>query len=243
MTDMKKICPKSGESCNCPKGRCLQTNAYTSEMKLANESSHEHDAEQLAVYQQAAVIFTCPSCQSKGFEKSKLPDRCEFCDGTFSGNLPTAEEIEEANVVLDIPAINCPIRQEQECYNPDCTSLQVCRETKEGLTAFFAQKDREENEQAQADRQEAGSLKYALCAQILQLSSGKFALFGAYSMQDGIPLLAIDTWENLEPVVRAYRKTAEDGYQKEKLDEERRRGAREGKATAADYDALFGDQK
>lgn len=164
MTDMKKICPKSGESCDCPKGRCLQTNAYTSEMKLANEISHEPTAEQL--------------CDDEGCPQFGTPHVC---------------------IRLD--------------------------------------------EQSRIDRQEAGSLKYALCAQILQLSSGKFALFGAYSMQDGIPLLAIDTWENLEPVVRAYRKTAEDGYQQEKLDEERRRGAREGKATAADYDALFGDQK
>lgn len=162
MTELRKICPNSGKSCDCPKGQCLWQTRWlnigdskeTWEPKLHHEQAHEHDAEQLAVYQQAAD--------------------------------------------------------------------QLC-------------------EQARIDRQEAGSLKYALCAQILLLSSGKFALFGPYSMQDGIPLLAIDTWAALESHVRAYRKTAEEGYQQEKLDEERRRNTRVTKA-AVDYDSLFSEE-
>ena len=208
MTELRKICPNNGKSCDCPKGIC---NRVITDLKLFHEISHEHDAQQIAVYQQTAALINadkdfqqraeatlleCPTCKSKGFEPSKLPNCCTFCDGTFSGNPPTEKEIYDAQT-------------------PD--------------------------EQSSIDRQEAGSLKYALCAQILLLSSGKFALFGAYSMQDGIPLLAIDTWENLEPLVRAYRKTAEDGYAREKLDEEQRRASDTAKA-AADYDSLFGEE-
>lgn len=227
MTDMRKICPKSGEKCDCPKGQCLlavnelltSMNSCDQEMlttpKLYHEQRHEHDAEQLAFYQKAAehlcedegcpqfgmphvciTRFECPTCESKGFEPSKLPNRCTFCDGTFSGNPPTAEEIYEAQT----PEV-----------------------------------------QSHIDRQEAGSLKYALCAQILLLSSGKFALFGAYSMQEGLPLLVIDTWAALEPHVRAYRKAAEEGYAREKQGEEQRRNTRAVWATA-DYDSLFGEE-
>lgn len=95
-------------------------------------------------------------------------------------------------------------------------------------------------ERERIDRQEAGSLKYALCAQILLLSSGRFALFGAYSMDAGIPLIAIDTWENLEPHVRAYRQTAEEGYEKAKQTEEQR-GKERASKTATYYDSLFGE--
>lgn len=209
MTELRKICPKSGESCDCPKGVC---NKYTTDWKLFHEISHKHDAEQIAAYQQIAkqvcddeglrqkaeaALFECPTRQSKGFEQSQLPNRCTFCDGTFSGNPPTRKEVYDAQT---------------------------------------------SEEQSRIDRQEAGSLKYALCAQILLLSSGKFALFGAYSMDEGIPLIAIDTWENLEPLVRAYRKTAEDGYAEEKQEEEQRCKGSSAK-TAADYDSLFGPEE
>ncbi len=151
MTDpaLRKICPNSGEKCDCPKGQC---NGMVVEYKRYSETSHEHDAQQLAVYQHAA---------------------------------------------------------DQLQMGPD--------------------------------EQEARSLKYSACAQVLLLSSGKFALFGPYSMQDGIPLLAIDTWAGLEPHVRAYRQVAEDAYQQEKLAEEQRRKGSAAKA-AADYDNLFGEE-
>lgn len=158
-TLVHKICPNSGKSYDCPKGIC-------------NELSHEHGAEQLAFYQQAAEQL----CEDEGCPQFGTPHIC---------------------VTLD--------------------------------------------EQSRIDHQEAGSLKYALCAQILFLSSGKFALFGPYSMDNGIPLLAIDTWENLEPLVRAYRKTAEDGYVRETQNEEQRRTGIAAKA-AADYDSLFGEE-
>lgn len=196
MTNMRKICPSSGEKCDCPKGICnaaieklvvgLATSAQGDYWNGVNETPAN-----------ATQRFECPSCKAKGFEPSLLPNRCTFCDGTFSGNPPTAEEVYDART-------------------PD--------------------------EQDRIDKQEAGSLKYALCAQILLLSSGKFALFGAYSAADGIPLLAIDTWENLEPHVRAYRKTAEEGYAREKLNEEQRRNLHAAKA-AADYDSLFGESE
>jgi len=93
------------------------------------------------------------------------------------------------------------------------------------------------DEQSSIDLQEALSLKYALCMQILMLSSGKFALFGPYSMDNGIPLIVIDTWENLEQRVRAYHKTAEDGYAQEKSDEKQQHKSTA--KAAADYDSLF----
>lgn len=195
MTDLHKICPNSGEKCDCPKGVCnaaveklvkglaaspqgdywngvdeTPVNKIITEPKLYHEQFHEHDARQFAVYQQAAEQL----CEDEGCPHFGIPHVC-----------------------LD--------------------------------------------EQSRIDRQEAGSLKYALCAQVLMLSSGKFALFGAYSMDEGIPLLIIDTWENLEPHVRAYRKTAEDGYALEKQNEEQRRGLGAEKA-AANYDELFGEE-
>lgn len=211
---LRKICPKSGEKCDCPKGICQQAimaAANVFELKLFHEQSHEHDARQLAVYQQAAEIdLSCKGCQSYGFAKSKLgPDRCEFCDGTFSGNPPTAEEIEAAL---------------------EYASMKTFSEEAD------AERRVNESEAAQADHQEAGSLKYALCAQVLLLSSGKFALYGAYAIGEGIPLIAIDTWENLESHVRAYRKTAEESYEGEMRDKEQHVAK-----VTVNYDSLFGE--
>jgi len=40
--------------------------------------------------------MTCPTCQSQGFEVSKLgPTRCTFCDGTEGGNPPTVLTVRE----------------------------------------------------------------------------------------------------------------------------------------------------
>ena len=46
-------------------------------------------------------LFECPTCKSVGFEVSVLgANRCTFCDGTFSGNPPTKQEIEDAQPKL-----------------------------------------------------------------------------------------------------------------------------------------------
>lgn len=62
---------------------------------------------------------------------------------------------------------------------------------------------------AQADALEAHSLKYHHCAQIFQLSSGRYALFGHFTNGEGIPLVAIGTWEELRPHVDNYRQLAD----------------------------------
>lgn len=160
MTELRKICPNSGEKCDCPKGVCNKSTYLLAGDALTDALDD--------------VYFETDALQAH------------------------ANEAKDENVAS-------------------------------------------ENEQSRIDQQEASSLKYALCAQILSLSSGKFALFGPYSMQDGIPLLTIDTWENLEPHVRAYRKAAEEGHEREKLAEEQRRKITDIKA-AADYDSLFGDK-
>lgn len=157
---LRKICPKSGEKCDCPKGQCnaviidslsafsAQTNNMIVEPKLSHEQSHEHDAEQLAFYQQGADALA-----------------------------------------------------------------------------------------AQADTLEAHSLKYQACAQVMQLSSGRFAIFGAYRAGGGssIELLAIGEWAELEPHVRAYKELADTAWAR---GQERTLPAK----TAADYDSLFGEE-
>lgn len=172
MTDLvlRKICPNSGEKCDCPKGICNTAVANLVERLAASPQG-------------------------------------DYWNG-----------------VNETPVSPPALCEDEGC--PQLGTPHVCILP---------------NEQERIDRQEAGSLKYAMCAQVLLLSSGKFALFGPYSMQDGIPLLAIDTWAGLEPHVRAYRKTAEDGYQQEKLVEEQRRNSRMTKA-AADYDSLFEEE-
>lgn len=35
----------------------------------------------------------CPTCGSRGFDDSILPDRCTFCDGTEGGNPPTQDDV------------------------------------------------------------------------------------------------------------------------------------------------------
>ncbi len=65
---MTKLCPKTLEECNCPKGKCF---------------APEEEG-----------TARCPTCGSSGFGPSVLgPARCEFCDGTEGGNPPTEEEI------------------------------------------------------------------------------------------------------------------------------------------------------
>lgn len=125
-------------------------------------------------------VGECPSCKSKGFAKSVLgADRCEFCDGSFSGNPPT------------------------------------------------------EIERAQAEILEAHSLKYHHCAQIFQLSSGRYALFGHFSNDHGIPLLAIGTWSEIEPHVQGYRVLADQATSQPRKTAP--------KAEALEYDDLFGE--
>ena len=94
-------------------------------------------------------------------------------------------------------------------------------------------------EETQADSLEAHSLKYHHCAQVFQLSSGKFALFGSYQVASGIDLLAIGTWAELEPFVRNYRLLA-DQIAAEPLRRSVRPSA--GSQAATDYAELFGDQ-
>lgn len=163
MTDLRKICPNSGERCDCPKGQCNAViidslsglvdyhngeHEVIFEPKLSHEQSHEHDAEQLALYQQSADICA-----------------------------------------------------------------------------------------AQADALEAHSLKYQACAQIMQLSSGRFALFGAYRAGggSGIALIAIGEWGELEQHVREYKQLADAAHA---------RGQRRTlpAKTAADYNSLFGEE-
>lgn len=188
MTDMRKICPSSGEKCDCPKGRCL----IAVDELLASMNSSDTDV--LHGVASEETRWQCPSCQSKGFTKSQLPDRCEFCDGTFSGNPPTEREI------------------------------------------YYAQNA---DEQERMDAQEAGSIKYALTAKITVLTSGKFALFGPYSMSEGgIPLIKIAEWDDMRAYVENYRKQAEIGYNAEKEQEEARRKPA---AESINYDDLFGE--
>lgn len=133
------------------------------EPKLESEISHEHDAEQIAAYQQAADAVW----------------------GTTWG--------EQVNV---------------------------------------------QSTNQQADSLEAHSLKYQACAQIMQLSSGNFALFGAYRAGggSGIELIAIGTWEELESHVRDYKALADGAHEK---NQQRTLPAK----IAADYDNLFGDDQ
>lgn len=142
MTELRKICPRSGERCDCPKGRCF-----------------------------AAEI--------------------------------TQEYVDERMYADDV--------QEERIIN--------------------------ENEEAQADTLEAHSLKYQACAQIMQLSSGRFALFGAYKAGggSGIELVVIGEWAELEPHVRAYKELADAAYAR---GQERTLPAK----TAADYDSLFPEE-
>lgn len=57
----------------------------------------------------------CPSCNSTGFEDSKLgPHRCEFCDGTFGGNPPTNKEIEESMFLRTAGFRSCEIATKAE---------------------------------------------------------------------------------------------------------------------------------
>ena len=94
-------------------------------------------------------------------------------------------------------------------------------------------------EEAQADSLEAHSLKYHHCAQIFQLSSGRFALFGSYQVASGIDLLAIGTWAELEQHVRDYRLLAD-----QIVAEPLRRSVqpKAGSQAATDYAELFGEQ-
>ena len=52
-------------------------------------------------------LFKCPSCESVGFEQSVLgPLRCTYCDGTFGGNPPTQQDIEDYNASLKVQSQN-----------------------------------------------------------------------------------------------------------------------------------------
>jgi len=90
----------------------------------------------------------------------------------------------------------------------------------------------------QADSLEAHSLKYHHCAQIFQLSSGRYALFGSYQTASGIDLLAIGTWAELEEHVKTYRVLAD-----RVASEPRRLSMRPkaGSQAAMDYSDLFGE--
>lgn len=84
------------------------------------------------------------------------------------------------------------------------------------------------------DRQEAESLKYHSCAQVLALRSGNYALFGAFA-GDSLPLLVLGTWEELRAHVDEYRVLAD------KTLAESRKPTVAAVAISV-YDDLFGDQ-
>lgn len=159
MTELRKICPKSGEKCDCPKGRCFAAiDDYLSNMNVVTETPLPYNGEKF--------------CEDEGCPQFGTPHVC--------------------------------------------------------LTV---------NESVQADSLEAHSLKYQACAQVMQLSSGKFALFGAYRVGggSGIELIAIGEWEELEEHVCAYKELADAAYRR---GQERTLPAK----TAADYDSLFGEE-
>lgn len=90
----------------------------------------------------------------------------------------------------------------------------------------------------QADTLEAHSLKYHHCAQIFQLSSGKYALFGSYQVASGIDLLAIGTWDELRAHVDVYRVLADQiAAEPRKLSVRPKLGS----IAATDYSDLFGE--
>lgn len=84
--------------------RWTKENAVADYVKETGAPSHLVETLSLAscsTWPERVIVWTskaeCITCKSRGFEVSKLgPDRCEFCDGTFSGNPPTEKEIEEA---------------------------------------------------------------------------------------------------------------------------------------------------
>ena len=123
----------------------------------------------------------------------------------------------------------------------ECTRCHAHRMTPEE-DKFWKRKTQEEIakevEQAQADSLEAHSLKYHHCAQIFQLSSGRYALFGSFAPGEGIPLIAIGSWQELEPHVREYKRIADAHAERPrpmKVD------VKAQPSTA--YDDLFGDQE
>lgn len=44
---------------------------------------------------ESPISIPC-KCGASGFAPSRIPGQCEFCDGTFSGNPPTDQEVMEA---------------------------------------------------------------------------------------------------------------------------------------------------
>ena len=39
------------------------------------------------------IIEFCPTCHSRGFNKSIITDMCEFCDGTEGGQPPASKDV------------------------------------------------------------------------------------------------------------------------------------------------------
>lgn len=178
MTTMRKICPKSGEKCDCPKGICNQAlEAIATSLMVSTDTT--------------ASAFFCYG--------TTKPSNCD-----------------------------CP----EICAENGCQILRAVGATDIEIAAASISA-----ESQQADALEAHSLKYQACAQIMQLSSSRFALFGAYRAGggSGIALLAIGDWGELEPHVRAYKKLADAAYARS---QERTLPTK----TAADYDSLFGEE-
>lgn len=130
----------------------------------------------------------------------------------------------------------CPLTGENcNCLKGQCAEADsIAAHTQE---AEF-ERDNAEQQYANADDQEARSLKYADAPKIQQLSSGKFALFGRWSKDNGTPLIAIASWSELETLVIEYCKAADTkwGNEQEWL------ATKTASKPAIDYDNLFGDE-
>lgn len=127
--------------------------------------------------------------------------------------------------------MHCPISQ-HACTTPDCLTYGCALQR--GVA--YSQLQPAADEAQAADVQEAHSLKYHHCAQVFQLSSGKFALCGHFTNSDGMPLLAIGTWAELEEQVKGYRQLADS----QAPTQHRAKPAKPTLDIAA-YDNLFGD--
>lgn len=101
----------------------------------------------------------------------------------------------------------CPMSK-SECAT--CDPQQGCAMARGVGYSQVQQEPQDPVAQAQADSLEAHSLKYHHCAQVFQLSSGNFALFGSFAPGEGIPLIAIGSWQELEPHVREYKRIADE---------------------------------
>jgi hypothetical protein len=137
-------------------------------------------------------------------------------------NAEISRDITNEKIICQITKLSC---EGEQCPQRGCALARGVEYSTVGST------------EAQADSLEAHSLKYHHCAQIFQLSSGRYALFGSYQVASGIDLLAIGTWAELEDHVKAYRLLADQQAADPRRISMRPKGA----AAALDYSSLFED--